>query len=152
MAYAQPAPVIGLTRGGLGRAFCSHSPQRRAMRVARRQLITGAALRSHALRVHNSGQRSSSAAGAHTAEDGHLLEEEHTVVTQLRQSLTQHNLVSRGTPVITCVSGGVDSVALLLALRAVSPDWQLRIHVLHFNHGLRVRWQQLACVTYSLPT
>jgi len=121
------------------------------MRVAR-QLVTGAASRTHARRVHNSGQRCSSAAGAHGTEDSHLLEEEHTVVTQLRQSLTQHNLVSRGTPVITCVSGGVDSVALLLALRAVSPDWQLRIHVLHFNHGLRVRWQQLACVTYSLPT
>ena len=66
---------------------------------------------------------------------------EHVVVTQLRSSLAEHHLVGNGACVVTCCSGGVDSVALLLALHSLAPELALSLHVLHFNHGLRVRSQ-----------
>ena len=66
---------------------------------------------------------------------------EHVVVTKLRSSLAKHHLVGNGTCVVTCCSGGVDSVALLLALSSLAPEFALSLHVLHFNHGLRVRSQ-----------
>ena len=71
---------------------------------------------------------------------------EHVVVTQLRTALTQHRLVRDGSQVVTCCSGGVDSVALLLALHTVAPEFALSLHVLHFNHGLRVRSESHECV------
>ena len=38
---------------------------------------------------------------------------------------------------VVSVSAGADSVALLRLLLAVQEHWKLRLHVLHFNHGLR---------------
>ena len=35
------------------------------------------------------------------------------------------------------VSGGADSVCLLYALLELAPRWNLRLSVLHLNHGLR---------------
>ncbi len=65
--------------------------------------------------------------------------EEHAVVSELRHALSAHALVSPGDAVVACVSGGVDSVALLLALARVAPEVSLSLHVLHFNHAIRVR-------------
>lgn len=38
-------------------------------------------------------------------------------------------------PLLLCVSGGLDSVALLLLVQRAAGPW--RLHVVHFNHGLR---------------
>lgn len=35
------------------------------------------------------------------------------------------------------VSGGADSVCLLDVLRELAPRWNLRLHVLHLDHGIR---------------
>ena len=43
----------------------------------------------------------------------------------------------RGDTFVVGVSGGVDSVALLHALRAVSATLGIALHVAHLNHGLR---------------
>ena len=40
-------------------------------------------------------------------------------------------------PLVLCVSGGSDSVALLLLVSQVAQTYGWNLHVLHFNHGLR---------------
>jgi tRNA(Ile)-lysidine synthase len=41
------------------------------------------------------------------------------------------------TPVVVGVSGGVDSICLLHALRQVADEWGLTLHVAHLDHALR---------------
>lgn len=65
--------------------------------------------------------------------------DEHAVVREVRRAAAEHALLRPGDAVVACVSGGADSCALLLALADLAPEWRLRLHVLHFNHGLRVR-------------
>ena len=57
----------------------------------------------------------------------------HTVDT----ALERHVQLAKGQLLVVSVSGGADSVALLRLLLDLQPRWQLRLHVLHFNHGLR---------------
>lgn len=51
----------------------------------------------------------------------------------------QEGLLARGDSVLAAVSGGPDSVALLSVLAALAPRLDLRLHVVHFNYGLRGR-------------
>ena len=53
------------------------------------------------------------------------------------QALALHGLVRPRMRVVIGVSGGADSVALLRALAALAPAWQLTLFVAHLNHGLR---------------
>jgi tRNA(Ile)-lysidine synthase len=55
----------------------------------------------------------------------------------VRDFCSSHELLARGDGVVAAVSGGPDSVALLLALKEMSPALNLRIHVAHLDHGLR---------------
>jgi tRNA(Ile)-lysidine synthase len=59
------------------------------------------------------------------------------VVSELRSACERHALLRRGDTVLACVSGGCDSVALLLALACLAPELSLSLHVLHFNHAIR---------------
>lgn len=47
------------------------------------------------------------------------------------------SMVDSGDRVLVAVSGGPDSVALLLALHALKPRWDLSLGVAHLDHGLR---------------
>ena len=49
-----------------------------------------------------------------------------------------HDLLPPG-PLIVAVSGGTDSVALLLLLASLAPELGLDLHVAHFDHRLRPR-------------
>lgn len=53
-------------------------------------------------------------------------------------ALERHVQLSKGQLLVVSVSGGADSVALLRLLLDLQPRWQLNLHVLHFNHGLRL--------------
>jgi len=52
-------------------------------------------------------------------------------------TIERHGMVSRGHRVGVAVSGGADSVCLLHVLLELAPRWDLRLSVLHLNHGLR---------------
>jgi tRNA(Ile)-lysidine synthase len=45
--------------------------------------------------------------------------------------------LDRSRPLVAAVSGGVDSMALLEALRLLAPDEGIELIAAHFNHGLR---------------
>lgn len=52
--------------------------------------------------------------------------------------MREHDLLPPG-PLVVAVSGGTDSVALLLLLADLAPDLGLDLHVAHFDHRLRPR-------------
>ncbi|MCA9044722.1 MAG: tRNA lysidine(34) synthetase TilS [Planctomycetaceae bacterium] len=57
------------------------------------------------------------------------------VLTAVRKSLTELDV--RNTSVLVAVSGGADSLALLVALQELSEEFSLQLEVAHFDHGLR---------------
>jgi tRNA(Ile)-lysidine synthase len=60
-----------------------------------------------------------------------------SLVEAVALALRRHAMLAGGETVLVGVSGGADSVALLVALRALAPAWRLRLHALHVDHGLR---------------
>ncbi|MEM4408446.1 MAG: tRNA lysidine(34) synthetase TilS [Candidatus Caldarchaeum sp.] len=54
----------------------------------------------------------------------------------MESTIKAHNMLRRGDSVVVAVSGGADSVALLLLLSELT-HYGLRLTVAHFNHGLR---------------
>ena len=61
------------------------------------------------------------------------------MLTQLQDTIRKHRLLSPDQHVLAAVSGGADSVALLLALRELSRQLEIRLTVAHLNHCIRGR-------------
>jgi tRNA(Ile)-lysidine synthase len=59
------------------------------------------------------------------------------VLTLMRDTIRRHAMLAGGDVVLVAVSGGADSTALLYLLSLLAPEWRLRLHVLHVDHGLR---------------
>lgn len=59
------------------------------------------------------------------------------VIARVRQTIRNHGLFEPGQRAAVAVSGGADSVALLLALVELAPELGISVSVVHVNHGLR---------------
>src|SRR5688500_19090302 len=55
----------------------------------------------------------------------------------VERTLRRHTMLTGGETVLVGVSGGADSVALLITLLTLAPTWRLDLRVLHVDHGLR---------------
>ena len=49
----------------------------------------------------------------------------------------KHHMLKPGEGVVLGVSGGADSVCLLLIMLQLQKIWDLKLHVVHINHGIR---------------
>ena len=61
------------------------------------------------------------------------------MIERVRQSIQAHGLLQPGGHVLVAVSGGADSVALLLALRELSVVLDIHPTAVHLNHRIRGR-------------
>jgi tRNA(Ile)-lysidine synthase len=59
------------------------------------------------------------------------------LLSRVAETIRRHRMFEPGQHVGVAVSGGADSVCLLHVLRELAPEWDLRLTVLHLNHGLR---------------
>ena len=62
---------------------------------------------------------------------------EHLLITTVKNTITSHGMISNGDKIVIGVSGGADSVALLRALQALQSDLNLTLVVCHVNHKIR---------------
>ena len=60
-----------------------------------------------------------------------------TVISKVLVTIRRNQLLERGDRVLVALSGGPDSVALLLALRELQESWSLQLSAAHVNHQLR---------------
>ncbi|MGD0134726.1 MAG: tRNA lysidine(34) synthetase TilS [Bryobacteraceae bacterium] len=59
------------------------------------------------------------------------------MLDRVAEFIAGHRMFEAGQRVGAAVSGGADSVFLLHALRELAPRWNLRLSVIHINHGIR---------------
>jgi tRNA(Ile)-lysidine synthase len=58
-------------------------------------------------------------------------------IEHIQDVIREHQLLNNGNHVLIAVSGGIDSVTLTNVLWHIRESWQLKIHLIHINHGLR---------------
>jgi len=56
---------------------------------------------------------------------------------KIEENLRRDSILKRGSKVLLCVSGGLDSTAMLLAFASLEKDMGLELVVAHLNHKLR---------------
>ena len=59
------------------------------------------------------------------------------LLDRIAQTIARHRMFEPAQKVGVAVSGGADSVCLLHVLLELTPHWDLRLSVLHLDHGLR---------------
>ena len=80
------------------------------------------------------------------------------MLSKLRAFVKQQEMISPGDHIICAVSGGADSMALLLALYLLKDEWQLQLSAVHFNHHLQPvepdedeQFVREFCAGYNIP-
>ena len=59
------------------------------------------------------------------------------MLNKFLKTIEKYNMLSKGDSVTVALSGGADSVALLLALKKIEADYSLSLDACHVNHNLR---------------
>jgi tRNA(Ile)-lysidine synthase len=60
-----------------------------------------------------------------------------SLIQKMVATVRAHQLFKPGNHLLVAVSGGADSVALLLALHELAPSWKLKLTVAHLDHRIR---------------
>lgn len=67
----------------------------------------------------------------------HHIPDNDPLLQTAREAITEEAMLQRGDHVLVGVSGGRDSVALLMVLMALAKPLKLRLGIAHYHHGLR---------------
>ncbi len=59
------------------------------------------------------------------------------MLEQVRKTIKQYRLIDKGDRLVLGVSGGPDSLALVLVLNSLKKELGLKLHIAHLDHGLR---------------
>jgi tRNA(Ile)-lysidine synthase len=59
------------------------------------------------------------------------------LINTVKATIIKNSMLKPGDAVLTAVSGGADSIALIHILLRLSPEFDLRLGIAHFDHGLR---------------
>ncbi|MDR1663683.1 MAG: tRNA lysidine(34) synthetase TilS [Clostridiales bacterium] len=59
------------------------------------------------------------------------------MLNTVRKTIRKYKMLDKGSRVVVGISGGADSVALLLALIELRVEWDIEIYAAHVNHHLR---------------
>ena len=78
--------------------------------------------------------------------------------TIVRNTIRDYAMLAAGDTVTVALSGGADSTALLLVLRALAPELGIRLRAAHFHHGLRgteadrdAEFCRALCLEHGIP-
>ena len=80
------------------------------------------------------------------------------VYEKVKENIITNNLISKGDRVLCALSGGADSVALLVILKKLSSELDFSLCASHLNHGIRgneadrdERYCRKLCIEYDVP-
>lgn len=79
------------------------------------------------------------------------------MIEKVRSYIKKQDMVKPGSKIVLGVSGGADSVALLLVLLALSKEYKLSLWVCHIHHGIReeadadAAYVEALCKMHGIP-
>ena len=79
------------------------------------------------------------------------------MIDKIRGYVEQQNMLKTGDSVVMGISGGADSVAMLLAFSALQKEYALSLYAVHVNHGIREEanldsdYVRELCKIYGIP-
>ncbi len=79
------------------------------------------------------------------------------IEAKVREYCNRYSMLKKNDSVVVGVSGGADSVCLLFVLLALREEFELKLHVVHVNHGIRAdagedaAYVKALCTEYELP-
>lgn len=80
------------------------------------------------------------------------------MLEKVRNLIKSEHMMEDGNSIVAGVSGGADSVALLMVMLELKEEYHLEVSVVHVNHGIRGReakkdeeYVKRLCKTYNLP-
>ncbi len=80
------------------------------------------------------------------------------MIRKVLSFVSQHHMIERGSHILVGVSGGADSVCLLLILKELTPYYDASLTAVHVEHGIRgeesqkdARFVQQLCEKHKIP-